>query len=134
MSKIIAVDFDGTCVTHEYPQVGEDVPHAVRVLRRLNEEKVKIIVWTMRGGKYLDEDARNWFEERGIRVWAYNDNPQQNSWTESRKCYAQAYIDDAAVGCPLRYPENGSRPFVDWEKIEKLLEEAGFLQVRSEKY
>lgn len=31
---IIAVDFDGTCVAHEYPKIGRDVG-AVPVLRRL---------------------------------------------------------------------------------------------------
>jgi hypothetical protein len=128
MNKIIAVDFDGTCVMHEYPQTGADVPHAVRVLRRLNAEQVKIIVWTMRCGKYLDEDAGNWFREREIKVWAYNANPQQKSWTNSPKCYAHAYIDDAAVGCPLVYPDGGGgRPYVDWKEVEKMLEERGFL-------
>jgi hypothetical protein len=29
---IIAVDFDGTCVTHEYPKVGRDIG-AVPVLK-----------------------------------------------------------------------------------------------------
>ena len=128
MRRIIAVDFDGTVVTHEYPRVGSEVPFAVEVLKRLNEEGVSIIVWTMRCGDYLDIDAVNWFEERGIEVWSYNANPEQKSWTESPKCYAQAYIDDAAIGCPLIYPEDGGRPYVDWKKVEKLLEEAGFLR------
>ena len=127
MNRIIAVDFDGTCVTHEYPRVGADVPHAARVLKRLNEAGVKIIVWTMRGGVHLETDARQWFETRGIEVWSYNSNPEQASWTESPKCYAQAYIDDAAIGCPLVYPENGARPYVDWRTVESLLEENRFL-------
>lgn len=126
MDKIIAVDFDGTVVTHEYPRVGTDVPHSVEVLRRLNEEGVRIILWTMRCDKALDEDAVKWFEEKEIEVWAYNKNPEQSSWTQSPKCYAHAYIDDAAVGCPLIYPGNG-RPYVDWLAVERLLEESGFL-------
>lgn len=32
---IIAVDFDGTCVKHRYPMVGEDVDGAVSVLKEL---------------------------------------------------------------------------------------------------
>lgn len=128
MSRIIAVDFDGTVVTHEYPEVGADVPHAVEVLKRLNDAGVRIIVWTMRGGEYLDVHAKEWFESKDIEVWAYNSNPEQSSWTQSPKCYAQAYIDDAAIGCPLIHPANGRRPFVDWMKVEKLLEAAGFLE------
>ena len=127
MSRIIAVDFDGTVVTHEYPQVGKEVPFAVDVLKRLNEAGVKIIVWTMRCGDYLDIDAVNWFQERNIEIWSYNLNPSQKSWTDSPKCYAEAYIDDAAVGCPLIYPADGGRPYVDWKEVERLLEEAGFL-------
>ncbi len=45
--KIVCVDFDGTCVIHEYPRIGEDVPNAVNVLKKLNENQVKIILWTM---------------------------------------------------------------------------------------
>lgn len=126
-NRIIAVDFDGTCVRHEYPEIGEDVPHAARVLKRLNEAKVRIIVWTMRSGEHLEVGAKDWFDERGIGIWAYNNNPGQANWTESPKCYAQAYIDDAAIGCPLIYPDDGARPFVDWLAVEKLLEAGGFL-------
>ncbi len=80
----------------------------------------------MRCGKHLDEDAKDWVESNEIKVWSYNQNPEQASWSESPKCYAHLYIDDAALGCPLIYPEDGVRPYVDWE-VEKLLEERGFL-------
>ncbi len=43
-SKVVCVDFDGTCVMHEYPKIGEDVPNAVSVLKKLNENQVKIIL------------------------------------------------------------------------------------------
>ena len=125
-NKIIAVDFDGTCVTHEYPEIGADVPHAVAVLRRLNAAGVKIIVWTMRHGKHLDEDAAAWFRDRDIKVWAFNENPTQKHWTESPKAYARHYIDDAAIGCPLIYPADGARPYVDWPAVEKILEDLGY--------
>ena len=47
-SKIACVDFDGTCVMHEYPQIGDDVPNAINVLKKLNENHVKLILWTIR--------------------------------------------------------------------------------------
>lgn len=31
----ICVDFDGTVVTHEYPQVGAELPNCVHTLREL---------------------------------------------------------------------------------------------------
>jgi len=127
-NKIVALDFDGTCVMHEYPRVGADVPNAVEVLKKLNANQVRIILWTMRSGEYL-QDAINWFAERGIEIWAVNENPQQKHWTQSPKAYAPVYIDDAALGCPLKFLDdgNGSRPFADWVEIERLLEEIGFL-------
>lgn len=125
-NKIIAVDFDGTCVFHEYPRVGADVPNAVEVLKKLNANEVKIILWTMRSGEYL-QDAVDWFAERGIEIWAANENPQQKQWTQSPKAYAPVYIDDAAIGCPLKSFNDGTRPFADWVEIERLLEEIGYL-------
>lgn len=42
---IIAVDFDGTCVIHEFPKVGKDIG-AVPVLKKLIEKGHKIILYT----------------------------------------------------------------------------------------
>lgn len=53
---IIAVDFDGTCVKHRYPMVGEDVDGAVSVLKELVRKGHKIILYTMRSG---DTDNMN---------------------------------------------------------------------------
>lgn len=120
------MDFDGTCVMHEYPEIGADVPHAVNVLKRLNGNEVKIILWTIRSGEYL-QDAVNWFTAREIELWSVNENPQQKFWSQSPKVYAPLYIDDAALGCPLIIPADGNRPFADWLAIEKLLEATGYL-------
>lgn len=126
-SKIVCVYFDGTCVTHEYPKIGADVPNAVNVLKRFNENQVKIILWTIRSGEFL-QDAINWFIEREIELWAVNKNPQQRFWSKSPKAYAPVYIDDAALGCPLKFPpDNSNRPFANWFEIEKLLLEIGYL-------
>lgn len=35
---VIAVDFDGTCVTHEFPKIGKDIG-AIPVLRKLVERE-----------------------------------------------------------------------------------------------
>jgi hypothetical protein len=127
MSKplTIAVDFDGTCVTHEFPRVGRDVG-AVPVLLDLVKSGARLILWTMRsdgrddGGNYLT-DAVNWFKEHGIPLFGVNENPEQKSWTGSPKCYAQIYIDDAAFGCPLKMGFPDERPFVDWRAVRAVL-------------
>jgi hypothetical protein len=113
---IIAVDFDGTCVTHEYPKVGKDIG-AVPVLRKMIDGGHKIILFTMRSGKEL-QDAVDWFKSHDIELWGINTNPQQKTWTESPKAYAQVYIDDAALGCPLVYDEEEKRPYVNWLEVE----------------
>lgn len=40
----ICIDFDGTCVTHEYPKIGKDIG-AVPVLKRLIETGNKLILF-----------------------------------------------------------------------------------------
>ena len=123
----IAIDFDGTCVTHDYPRIGKDIG-AVTVLKRLVEAGHKLILNTMRSGKEL-QDAVNWFNENGIELYGANENPTQKRWTQSPKVYAHLYIDDAALGCPLRMNSNLSdRPFVDWEVVAYLLFEDEILK------
>mgnify|MGYP003483119615 FL=1 len=116
---IIALDFDGTVVTHEYPYIGEDIG-AVPVLKQLVAEGHKLILYTMRSGKLLD-DAMAWFERNGIELYAMNENPEQVSWTSSVKVYANMYIDDCALGCPIRFEDGVRRPFVDWKKVREIL-------------
>lgn len=125
-SKIVCVDFDGTCVIHAYPKIGEDAPHAVAVLKKLNENQVKIILWTIRSSEYLQE-AVDWFIEREIEIWAVNKNPSQRFWSKSPKAYAPVYIDDAALGCPLKLLGGNLRPVADWIEIERLLKEIDYL-------
>ena len=141
---VIAIDFDGTCVTHEYPKVGKNIG-AAKVLRKLVENGHKLILWTMRcdfgklpiigaeneitSGNFL-QDAVNWFKENNIPLYGIQRNPEQDTWTKSPKAYAQLYIDDAALGCPLKYNKSiSNRPFVDWIEIEKLLYERRVLLI-----
>jgi hydroxymethylpyrimidine pyrophosphatase-like HAD family hydrolase len=122
---IIAVDFDGTCVTHEYPNVGKDIG-AVETLRALVAKGHKIMLWTMRCNKEL-EDAVEWFEQNEIPLWGINENPTQN-WSSSNKQYAHLYIDDTALGCPLKHdPWLCKNAYVDWEKVNSYLTSNGII-------
>lgn len=117
---IIAIDFDGTVVEHEYPDIGAQVPHARRVIKRLAERNHKLILYTMRSGDELNDAVRYMKTVIEVDLYGVNANPQQSEWTDSPKAYAEVYIDDAALGCPLIYPIN-KRPFVDWLKVEEQL-------------
>lgn len=119
----IAVDFDSTCVTDAYPDVGRDIG-AVPVLRELSK-KHSIILWTMRSGQALDV-AVGWFKKHDIPLYGINENPSQHSWTTSPKAYADILIDDVALGVPLVENMHGI-PYVDWKKVRRELERRGVL-------
>lgn len=118
----IAVDFDGTCVTNDYPEIGHDIG-AGEVLRSLVAKGHRIILCTMRSGKRL-EDAIRWFESNGIKLYAVNGNPEQKQWTRSRKIHADIYIDDRALGCPLyevSSPDGRICRFTNWKRVARWL-------------
>lgn len=122
----IAVDFDGTCVSHAYPSIGRDIG-AVPVLKSLVERGHNLILHTMRCGAMLDA-AVEWFSENDIPLYGVAKNPTQHTWTQSPKCYAQVYIDDAALGCPLSIdPAVSDRPFVNWNRVMAMLHEQGIV-------
>ena len=125
-SYIIAVDFDGTCVEHEYPDIGLDVEGAVETLRTLNNKGHRLILFTMRSGDKLDK-AVKWFKDRKIELWAVNENPEQKEWTDSPKVLADVYIDDAGLGCPIMFIDGVRRPVVNWRKVREQLEYHGYL-------
>lgn len=127
---VIGIDFDGTCVAHRFPAVGPDVPGAVRVLKRLALAGHKLMLWTMRDDERSDKvltPAVLWFEHNEIPLWGVNVNHDQRKsrWSMSPKQYAALYIDDAAAGCPLMNLEGEDRPVVDWDKMEKILDDLG---------
>lgn len=112
---IIAVDFDGTCVKHAYPKIGEDIG-AVPVLKKLVSDGHQIVLNTMRSGNLLDE-AVGWFTTNDIPLTGVNHYPGQETWTQSSKTFAQVYIDDAALGCPT--VSDGKNIFVDWRTVAR---------------
>lgn len=116
---IIAIDFDGTCVTHAYPEIGKDIG-AVPILKELVEKGHKLILYTMRHGESLDA-AVQWFKDNDIELYAANKNPTQELWSLSPKIFAQLYIDDAALGCPLRTSNKSERPYVNWTAVARRL-------------
>lgn len=140
----IAIDFDGTCVSHEFPKIGKDIG-AVSVLKELVENGHQLILWTMRAdrevlnptgsdfiidakGTFLT-DAVNWFKEHDIPLYGIQKNPTQVNWTTSPKCFSHLYIDDAGFGAPLKFDKTISdRSFIDWDLAKKMLIEINYLK------
>ena len=97
----IAVDFDGTIVEHRYPEIGQEIPFAIETLKMLIKDHHRLILWSVREGRLLDE-AVNWCRERGVEFYAVNcDYPEETiegNQHFSRKLKVDLWIDDRNVG------------------------------------
>ena len=110
----IAVDFDGTIVEHRYPEIGKELPFAVETLKRLINDRHRLILWSVREGKLLD-DAVEWCRARGLEFYAVNkDFPEETTEHPqySRKLKADLFIDDRNVG-----------GIADWGVIYRMISE-----------
>ena len=97
---LIAVDFDGTIVEHRYPEIGKEKPFATDTLRRLIADRHRLILWTLREGKLLDE-AIEWCKERGVEFYAVNSDYPGQEFDASkpiRKLKVDWVIDDRNIG------------------------------------
>ena len=109
---IIAVDFDGTIVEHRFPSIGKPIPNAIKVLKELQKRGHQLILWTYRDGAYLRE-AVEYCKSQGIEFWAVNESSPEEEFNpryNSRKIYADIYIDDRNVG-----------GLIEWDIIGKLI-------------
>lgn len=97
----IAVDFDGTIVEHKYPEIGKEIPFATATLKMLINDHHKLILWSVREGKLLEE-AVEWCRAHGVEFYAINkDYPEEEvekSKHFSRKIKADVWIDDRNIG------------------------------------
>ena len=96
---IIAVDFDGTLCTERFPEIGEPIVPMIENVKKLKAMGYRIILWTCRQGKVLDE-AVEWCTKHGLEFDAVNDNiPEiKREWKANvRKVYCDLYIDDKSL-------------------------------------
>lgn len=97
---LIAVDFDGTIVEHEYPKIGRERPFATQTLKQLVEDGHRLILWTIRHGETLQE-ALDWCTERGVTFYAVNcdyEGQDVDPGERSPKVKCDMYIDDRNLG------------------------------------
>jgi hydroxymethylpyrimidine pyrophosphatase-like HAD family hydrolase len=119
----IAVDFDGTIVDHEYPGIGKEKLFAFQTLKELEKMGIRLILWTFRAGKELDE-AVAFCRENGIEFYAVNKNYPEEVFNEniSRKIDADLYIDDKNLG-----------GFPGWSEVWQMLNPYDLQQKEAEK-
>ena len=101
--SIVAIDFDGTVVNHEFPVIGQELPGALNTMRAMQKAGHKIIIWTCRCGKEIAEMVA-WFTEKNFVPDAINSNIGLRDGYGVPKIYADFYFDD-----------RGFPPFSGWD-------------------
>ncbi len=96
---IIAVDFDGTVVEDAYPKIGKEQLFAFDTLKALHKDRHKLILWTCRRGRSLEE-AVAFCKDNGMEFYAVNSNypGEVLDPEDSPKIVADIYIDDRNLG------------------------------------
>lgn len=125
----IAVDFDGTIVSHAYPAIGREMPGAIDTLCRLQAHGHRLILWTVREGQLL-KDAVEYCRAKGLEFYAINENytgerASDEATCACRKLTADIYIDDRNVG-----------GFPGWEAIYQMIKHrqsfSSYIQMQQE--
>lgn len=106
---IFAIDFDGTIVEHEFPDIGPEKPNALDTMRALQKVGHKIIIWTCRTGEMLDV-IEQWLKKKNFVPDSINKSlvPYSSYGFSFPKVYADFYLDDRS------FP-----PFSDWKSVQK---------------
>ena len=105
---VIAVDFDGTIVEDKYPNIGKEKRFAFLTLKTLQKEGHRLILWTYRSGRELEE-AVEFCRKNGVEFYAVNRSYPEEKFDDtrmSRKILADIFIDDRNVG-----------GFVEWGNV-----------------
>ncbi|MEL3904422.1 MAG: hypothetical protein P1P63_04855 [Treponemataceae bacterium] len=104
---IVAIDFDGTLHTGQYPAIGSEAPYAAEMMRKLRSDGHYLIINTCRSGEML-VNAVNWLLRHDIPFDRVNDNCPVSTakyGSNSRKIYAHVYVDDKQIGGLPTWPE-----------------------------
>lgn len=97
--KIIAVDFDGTLYTDDYLDIGDPIWRTINYCKKEKENGAILILWTCRSGQDLVEAIRL-CKQVELHFDYVNENAKESMWgyaRDSRKIYADEYIDDKAI-------------------------------------
>lgn len=97
---IIAVDFDGILCENRFPEIGAPNYEVISLVQQLIDKGHEVILWTTRNGEEL-VNAVDWCGKYGLHFTNVNGPAVSNREeyrdrypTESRKIYADVYIDD----------------------------------------
>ncbi|MCK4576816.1 hypothetical protein KAU34_10440 [candidate division WOR-3 bacterium] len=94
---ILAIDFDGTIRKSKRAiDIGSELmPNCKRVLKKLYDEGFRMILWTCRSKAWCKEVVEFMEEEDILKYFeCINENIPNVYWWDTRKIYADVYIDD----------------------------------------
>lgn len=120
-SKVIGIDFDGTIVEDNYPEIGKVKKGAMLTLKQLANRGHKIVIWTCRDYGVIAD----FFTAQKIKgllpINLYiNENPSElrnRFGNDPRKIGADIFIDDKNIFCKD----------IDWNDIREELTKLGYL-------
>lgn len=99
--RILAIDFDGTIrkCKRATDEGYELMPNCKQVLKQLYIEGHRMILWTCRSHAWL-EDVIAFLQKEDILKYfeCINENVKEIVWWNTRKIYADVYIDDLNLG------------------------------------
>lgn len=97
---IIAIDFDGILCKNKFPEIGDPNYEVISLVQQLIDKGHEVILWTTRNGEELIA-AVDWCAHYGLHFCNVNGPAISNREeykdrypTESRKIYADIYVDD----------------------------------------
>lgn len=104
------IDFDGTIVTHKFPEIGDPMPGAFSTLKALKKAGYRLVLWTCRENEnewgekanhnYLDQ-ALEFCKENGVEFDGANESLDADEWRPKehrRKPHCRCVIDDRNFG------------------------------------
>lgn len=94
---VVAVDFDGTLIFNKYPILENPNMRLIKYIQKHRNEYTWIL-WTNRSGDKLQE-AIDYMASFGITFDYVNENTIETRlmWGDSRKVWANYYIDDKSA-------------------------------------
>ena len=117
---IIAVDFDGILCENEFPSIGKPKYEIISLVQQLIDKGHEVILWTTRNGEELVA-AVDWCAHYGLHFSNVNGPAHSNREeyrhrypVESRKIYADAYIDDHNIEYMLEPPRRANEWLINY--------------------
>ena len=122
---IIAVDFDGILCENDFPNIGKPNYYIISLVRQLIDRGHEVILWTTRNGEELTA-AVDWCADYGLHFCNVNGPAPSNEKeykekypTQSRKIYADIYVDDHNIEFVSKSMTNTSSISIVADKLQR---------------